>query len=39
MKLALGTAQFGLPYGIASLQLQIPYWESNPPSITLLVKV
>ncbi len=29
MKLALGTAQFGLPYGIASPQPQITYWESK----------
>ena len=29
MKLALGTAQFGLPYGIASPQPQIPYLESK----------
>jgi aryl-alcohol dehydrogenase-like predicted oxidoreductase len=29
MKLALGTAQFGQPYGIASPQPQIPYLESK----------
>ncbi len=29
MKLALGTAQFGLPYGIASSQAQTPYLESK----------
>ena len=29
MKLALGTVQFGLPYGIASPQPQIPYLESK----------